>query len=252
MEEPFRWMEAIANRREYLEDQLKSASPVVALSFHGGILLFTVAQDRRKLFEIYDRIGLGSLGHPGDIERLRMIAIDLASTEGFTRSISDVSLQRIGYFALSPSLKAAFEQPYAAPMVARLLFVELGETSGDDLFLAIDFDGSVKGSGRGHRRTAGDAFGVIAGTADQTTRIESVLKAGEGTPETLEEALRVAGKAWLASLENDPTIDSNLEPYPGVVECAVLERGCPGNLTWRALDETFSRSVLSALPSASV
>ncbi len=29
---------------------------------------------------------MGAIGHPGDIERLRMAAIELASTEGFTRS----------------------------------------------------------------------------------------------------------------------------------------------------------------------
>jgi hypothetical protein len=36
---------------------------------------------------------MGAIGHPGDIERLRMAAIELASTEGFTRSAGDVSLR---------------------------------------------------------------------------------------------------------------------------------------------------------------
>ena len=89
IEEPYRWVEAIANRREYIETQLASGSPIVALSYAGGILLLTVG--RQKLFEIYDRIALGAIGHPGDIERLRMAAIELASTEGFTRSAADVS-----------------------------------------------------------------------------------------------------------------------------------------------------------------
>ena len=38
-EEPFRWVEAIANRREYIEDQLAPGSPIVALGFRDGILL---------------------------------------------------------------------------------------------------------------------------------------------------------------------------------------------------------------------
>ncbi len=38
---------------------------------------------------------MGAIGHPGDIERLRMAAIELASTEGFTRSAADVSLRRL-------------------------------------------------------------------------------------------------------------------------------------------------------------
>ena len=99
IEEPYRWVEAIANRREYIETQLASGSPIVALSYAGGILLLTVG--RQKLFEIYDRIALGAIGHPGDIERLRMAAIELASTEGFTRSAADVSLRRLAYYSLS-------------------------------------------------------------------------------------------------------------------------------------------------------
>ena len=31
-EEPYRWLEAITNRREYIEDQLAPGLPVVALS----------------------------------------------------------------------------------------------------------------------------------------------------------------------------------------------------------------------------
>ena len=50
------------------------------------------------MFEIYDRIAMGAIGHPGDIERLRMAAIEVASTEGFTRSAQDVSLRRLANF----------------------------------------------------------------------------------------------------------------------------------------------------------
>src|SRR6185503_18574389 len=54
-------------------------SPVVALGYDEGILLLTVGQ--QKLFEIYDRIALGAIGHPGDIERLRMAAIKKSAKE---------------------------------------------------------------------------------------------------------------------------------------------------------------------------
>jgi hypothetical protein len=47
-----------------------------------GFVLATLGRTRQKLFEIYDRIGMGAIGHPGDIERLRMAAIELASTGG--------------------------------------------------------------------------------------------------------------------------------------------------------------------------
>ncbi|HEV7866275.1 MAG TPA: hypothetical protein VGO90_01235, partial [Chthoniobacteraceae bacterium] len=142
-EEPYRWVEAIANRREYIEHQLAGGSPIVALNYADGILLLTVSRERQKLFEIYDRIAMGAIGHPGDIERLRMAAIEVTSSEGFTRSAADVSLRRLANYSLSPALKAAFEQVYGAPYLARLLFAELGRGKAPNLFVRLEFDGSI-------------------------------------------------------------------------------------------------------------
>jgi proteasome alpha subunit len=104
IDEPFRWVEAIANRREYIENELATGSPTVGISYPEGQLLLTFGRDRRKIFEIYDRIAMGAVGHPGDIERLRMSAIELASSEGFTRSAADVSLRRMVTYSFSPAL----------------------------------------------------------------------------------------------------------------------------------------------------
>ena len=41
LEEPYRWVEAINNRREYVEDQLASGSPVVGTTYADGVLLLT-------------------------------------------------------------------------------------------------------------------------------------------------------------------------------------------------------------------
>src|SRR6266700_3777066 len=162
IEEPYRWVEAIANRREYIETQLAPGSPIAALSYREGILFVTIGRARQKLFEIYDRIAMGAIGHPGDIERLRMAAIELASTEGFTRSAADVSLRRLAFYSLSPLLKTAFEQVYGAPYLARMLFAEVGERPADDLFLRLEYDGAIAASG-----TGADAhpprFSVISG-----------------------------------------------------------------------------------------
>src|SRR5207237_9750906 len=121
-----RWVEASANRREYIDRQLASGSPISAVGYGDGILFLTLGQARQKIFEMYDRIAMGAIGHPGDIERLRMGAIELASTEGFTRSAAEVSLRRLAHYSLSPVMKSAFEQVYGAPYLARLLFAEVG------------------------------------------------------------------------------------------------------------------------------
>src|SRR6187397_120350 len=152
IEEPYRWVEAIANRREYIEHQLAAGSPIAALNYRDGILLFTLGRERQKIFEIYDRIAMGGIGHPGDIERLRMAAIEVASTEGFTRSAADVSLRRLANYSLSPALKAAFEQIYGPPYLARLLFAELGPSPEANVFARVEYDGSIHTNGGGFSR----------------------------------------------------------------------------------------------------
>ena len=36
-EEPYKWVEAVGNRRQYLDEQFKQGSPVVALAYEAGI-----------------------------------------------------------------------------------------------------------------------------------------------------------------------------------------------------------------------
>src|SRR5437899_10735781 len=195
IEEPYRWVEAIANRREYIEMQLASGSPIVALGYRDGILFLTFGQRRQKLFEIYDRIAMGAIGHPGDIERLRMAAIELASTEGFTRSATDVSLRRLVHYSLSPVLKSAFEQIYGPPYLARMLFAEVGERPEEDLFLRVEYDGEIATNGATYARARQD-FAVLSGTQRSRELMESFLKAEHAPDASFETALRSALDAW--------------------------------------------------------
>jgi proteasome alpha subunit len=258
IEEPYRWVEAIANRREYIEHQLAAGSPIVALSYKEGILLFAHSRERQKIFEIYDRIGMGGIGHPGDIERLRMTSIELCSTEGFARSSHDVSLRRFANYSLSPALKAAFEQVYGAPYLARLLFAELGRGSTPNLFLRLDYDGSIHTNGGAFGR-AFEEFGVIAGTKAATAKMERYLRGRDLPKQSLKEALHLAANAWAVGhlvLDGDgeseelPT-DEAIEQHRGnqleesSVECAVLERDSILPITWRSITETEAREILT-------
>jgi proteasome alpha subunit len=141
-EEPYRWLEAITNRREYIEDQLTAGLPVVALSTEPGILLLSIKTSTPKLFEIYDHLALGSLGHPADIEKVRQTVIDAAHVDGFTRSPNDVTARRLVSYNLAPALKNAFEQIFAAPLLFRGILAELGCTAADDVLWRLDYDGS--------------------------------------------------------------------------------------------------------------
>jgi len=143
-EEPYRWLEAMGNRREYVREQLKDGSPVFAASLPEGILVLGVGVGQSKVFELFDRHALAGLGHPADIERIRQAAIDAAHTESFTRAPEDVSLRRLVGFGLSPQIKNNFEQIYNAPFLVELLLVEMGDEPGKDLLMRLHFDGAFQ------------------------------------------------------------------------------------------------------------
>src|SRR5271168_3632868 len=143
-EEPYRWLEAVSNRREYVREQLKGGSPVLAASLADGILLLGLGGGQSKVFELFDRHALAGLGHPADIERIRQAAIDAAHVEAFTRAPEDVSLRRLVGFGLGPQLKTHFEQIFSAPFLVELLLAELGIEPAQDLFFRLHYDGSFQ------------------------------------------------------------------------------------------------------------
>lgn len=253
IEEPYRWVEAIANRREYIEHQIAGGSPIAALTFREGILLFTVSRERQKLFEIYDRIAMGAIGHPGDIERLRMTAIELASTEGFARSAHDVSLRRLATYSLSPALKAAFEQVYGAPYLSRLLFVELGRAGAANLYLRLDYDGSIHTNGGTFGR-AFEEFGVITGSTAATERMEEFLRGKKHVHADLRTAIEIAAQAWALGHMTSQGDSGKEEPSHAdivrhrdeqfahaAIEVAVLEKESGVPQTWRTLSDEEAR-----------
>jgi proteasome alpha subunit len=253
IEEPYRWVEAIANRREYIEHQLSGGSPIAGLNYKDGILLFTLGRERQKLFEVYDRIGLGTIGHPGDIERLRMTAIEITSTEGFARSAHDVSLRRLANYSLSPALKTAFEQVYGAPYLARMLFAELGRSGAPNTFLRLDYDGAIFTSGGAFGRTS-EEFGVISGTAASTAKMEQFLRAQSLPAPTLEKGLEIAVNAWtVGHLTQSQEPSEELPSAEAIaqareeqlaassIEAAILTDTGGQTVTWRSLRDTEIR-----------
>lgn len=252
-EEPYRWVEAVGNRRQYLDEQLKQGSPVVALSYADGALLLTVSRGTPKLYEIYDRIGLGGIGHPADLEKLRFSLLEMAHLEGFNRSPSDVTGARMMKHGLAPIIKQAFEEIFKAPFIVKILLAELSLKPGKDAFLTIDYDGTFD-------ETSGCA--VLAATAAIRARMVAYLKqAGAAPALSLEAALTLAAKAWaLGSLAqaaegeaeekeakesgkpsapepNDAQLLAHLRETLAdkTLEAAVLERQAPGPSKYRAL-----------------
>jgi len=256
IEEPYRWVEAIANRREYIEAQLAPGSPIAALGYRDGILFVTLGQTRQKIFEIYNRIAMGAIGHPGDIERLRMAAIELASTEGFTRSAADVSLRRLAHYSLSPVMKGAFEQIYGPPYLARMLFAEVGERPGEDLFLRVEYDGEIATNGATYAQARQD-FATLSGTQQSRELMEAFLANQHAPDANLETALNSALDAWSIGHMTLQTGDTKEPPERAAVrkhrqeqlasagiEAALLERDGSRAICYRSLPDNELRPLI--------
>lgn len=234
IEEPYRWLDAISNRREYIRDQLKGGTPVFAVSRPEGILLLGVGQGQSKVFEIYDRHGLAVLGHPVDIEKLRQAAIEAAHLEGFNRSARDVTLRRLISFSLSSTLKNAFEQIFSPPIIVESVFAELGEQPAQDVLVRLHYDGDHSyATSRvvvAHRESTGEAGAAewisknlapadppekVAGVCLAAWQILNEGKSFQGVPAPGEGPLQIAGKT---------------------IEAALLDRRKPGPVHYRPLE----------------
>lgn len=232
-EEPYRWLEAIGNRREYIRDQLKGGTPVFALSRPEGILLLGVGQGQSKVFEIYDRLAFAALGHPVDIEKIRQAAIEAAHIEGFNRSARDVTLRRLISFSLSSTLKNAFEQIFAPPLMVEAIFAEIGERPEQDILVHLHYDGD-------HRY---ETSGVLVAHSDKDAEVEAANWLRQ-TIQPADPLPRVAGlclAAWQALTEKKNftglAAPSEVQlQIPGkVLETALLDRKLPGPVHYREL-----------------
>ncbi len=199
-EEPYRWLEAVQNRREYVRDQLKDGSPVFAASLPDGILLLGVGGGSSKVFELFDRHALAGLGHPADIEKIRQAAIDAAHLEAFTRAPEDVSLRRLVSFGLSPQLKVNFEQIYSAPFLVELILAEVGGEPAHDLFFRLHFDGAFQFQSGGVL--------VAASVPDAEAAAQSWLKQSLDGKTSRSEAADLLLQAWWLLTENKSFTDA--------------------------------------------
>ncbi|HEY5627549.1 MAG TPA: hypothetical protein VIR79_06350 [Nitrospira sp.] len=253
-EEPYRWVEAVGNRRTYLDEQFKQGSPVVALAYEGGLLLTTVSKGTPKLYEIYDRIGLAGMGHPTDLEKLRFSLLEMAHTEGFNRSPSDVTGARLVKYGVAPLIKQAFEEVFKAPFIVKILLAELGQKREKDALLTINYDGTFEES---------TDVAVLAAMPAVQKEMTEYLRREAAQLVSLEQAVGVALQAWAlgdraqqravdeghhadqpqgaspgAALPSDAaTLLGHLRSTVGekMIECAVLERTVLGTSKYRAL-----------------
>lgn len=219
------WQQTLAEKADYAEGRLRRGSPVVALSLPEGVLLLSVRRGgQAKLFEIYDRLALGALGTPSDLELVRQWAVDFSHAEGFQRSPEDVTIQRVVGFAISPAFKRAFSDPLRMPLVLKAAFAQVGDRPEDDHLFTLDYDGEFA------RR---DRCATVAGTREAESRMDEALDGSR--PEDLNEALPLALRAWAAGQWQPPAPEDDAETDDDTLVLPSDQEGA--RVLRRALDE---------------
>ena len=233
-EEPFRWIEAISTRHSYVREKLAQGQPVIAVPYNEGALMMGFSPQGGKIFEIYDRIGMGGLGHPADVEKLRMTLLELAHIEGFNRSEQDVTIGRLLQFGIAPSLKQNFEEVMRAPYLVQLLLMEIDQEE-QPRFYRLNYDGHWEVFKQG---------AVIAGNSRTAEWIEQEIPKIAFSKMSLGEALRSACKLWEEGRKQMTDVEKEKSAGPAslkevfekwTLESAVLSRVSPGRCLYRAV-----------------
>jgi proteasome alpha subunit len=179
-------MEAISTRHSYVREKLQSGQPVIAVPYQGGALVLSFSAQPGKIFEVYDRIAMGGMGHPADVERLRMTLLDMAHLEGFNRSSQDVTVARLLQFGIAPTLKQNFEEVMRAPYLIKLLLLEL-DPDGRPNFFRLNYDGYWEALKKG---------GAIAGHGKVQEWIDKKIDDTPFATFALDKAFVKACKIW--------------------------------------------------------
>lgn len=247
-EEPFRWIEAISTRHSYVREKLAQGQPVIAVPFNEGALMMGFSPQGGKIFEVYDRIAMGGLGHPADVEKLRMTLLELAHIEGFNRSEQDVTISRLLQFGIAPSLKQNFEEVMRAPYLVQLLLVEIDQ-EGQSRFYRLNYDGHWEMFKQG---------AVIAGNSKTSEWIEKEIPKIAFSTMSLDQALRSACKLWEEGRNQMTDEEKEKSSSPAslkevfekwTLESAILSRVSPSRCLYRAVTsdeiEQAKKSLLS-------
>ena len=247
-EEPFRWMEAIATRHSYVREKLAKGQPVFAVPYVEGVLLFGCSPQPGKIFEVYDRIAMGGMGHPADIEKMRMTLLDMAHLEGFNRSAEDVTVARLLQFGIAPALKQNFEEVMRAPYLLQLILAELDSENRPHIY-RLNYDGYWESLPKG---------GALSGDDKAMERLDQEIAKTPFATFSLEKALEELCRLWEAGRKQTETQEavSEEDALPKTmaevfdrwnVEAAVLCAGIKRKAVYRPVTEqemeTLKRAV---------
>jgi proteasome alpha subunit len=211
---PYDWQEGIGHRAQYVESRLATGVPVVAVSLDAGLLAVTFRRQSRKIYEVYDRLMFAGLGLQSDVEALRVAAIDFSHQEGFQRSEQDVTIQRV-VAAVSEPVKRAFADFGSPPVVAKTMFMQVGEAPELDRYYHVDYHGDFS-------RDRGACF--LCGNAAAHEVIERGLVEMSLERVEVEEAVNRIESLILRSLDPEGTVGEDKAAEGLTLEAGIMAR----------------------------
>jgi len=234
--EPYRWLEAVRHRREYIEDQIMGATPVFAISRPEGIFLMGIGLGHSKVFEVFDRHAMAALGNPVDIEKLRHTAIEGAHVDSFKTSAQDVSLRRLINYSLSIALKNSFEQVYSPPLMVESVFAEVGRVQEEDTIITLSYDGTFQ--------FMGDGVAVVAANKEHAGAAKVWAMPHLKNAKDLNAIAKVFLTCWQTLVNKNPFDDtlsvvgklSDIDLEGREFEAALLERDPDKRVKYQAID----------------
>ena len=216
IEEPYRWVEAIANRREYIETQLAPGSPIAALSFRDGIL-FRDGRPRacKKLFRDLRSDHAAGADWASGRHRAAADGGDRIGEHGRFHAFGGRCVVAAAGFLFA---QPAFEDGLRASLRRAVSGADDFCRSGRDAGRRFVFARGIRWRDHGQRLSAADThpprFSVISGSARSAELMEALLRRDHDPACTLNAAMKLALDAWSAGSLPLPDNETKEIPSP--------------------------------------
>lgn len=138
----------VKDRAEFARKGIGRGRPIVVAAIEVGILLIgeNPSPSLRKIGEVYDRIAFAGVGRFNEFETLRVAGVRYADLKGYSYARGDVTGKGLAN-AYSQTLGQIFAHE-VKPYEVDIIVAELGTTLEDDTLFRIQFDGTLRDSGR--------------------------------------------------------------------------------------------------------
>src|ERR1700753_1479013 len=136
--------QVMKDRADYARKGIARGRAVLVMSYGGGILFVTEnpSSALHKISEIYDRIGVASVGKYNEFENLRGAGVRMADLRGYSYDRRDVTGRALAN-TYAQTLRTIFSSGGEKRFEVELAGAEFGVDAASDQLYRLTYDGSV-------------------------------------------------------------------------------------------------------------